>query len=69
MSALAGFGSAVLEAASEMGFQPRVKLLASTTVLSRTAIMHHLLRDTGLDDESVTRAIITELNREEPKNV
>ena len=66
---MAGFGSAVLEAASEMGFRPSVKLLAVDDCFVPHGDHAHLLRDTGLDDESVIRAISTELNREEPKNV
>ena len=66
---MAGFGSSVLEAASEMGFQPRVKLLAVDDYFVPHGDHAHLLRDTGLDDESVIRTIRTELNREESTNV
>lgn len=66
---MAGFGSSVLESASEMGFQPRVKLLAVDDYFVPHGDHAHLLRDTGLDDESVIRTIRTELNREESTNV
>ena len=66
---MAGFGSSVLEAASEMGFQPWVKLLAVDDYFVPHGDHAHLLRDTGLDDESVIRTIRTELNREESTNV
>ncbi len=61
----AGFGSAVLEAAEEMGVSPGITRLGVEDRYIQHGDHKHLLCEVGLDDESILRRIRTTLQKGE----
>ena len=55
--AMGGFGSAVLEYAGAVGATVRIRTLAVGDFFVQHGDHAHLLRDVGLDDESIAQAV------------
>ena len=63
-----GFGSAVLEAAAEMGERPFVTRFGVEDRYIQHGDHKHLLAEVGLDDESILHRILITLKKEEANN-
>ncbi len=63
-----GFGSAVLEAAAEMGVRPSITMIGVGDRFIQHGDHKHLLAEVGLDDESIAKRIRTILKKEVSEN-
>lgn len=63
-----GFGSAVLEYAAESCAKQEITVLAVEDMFVQHGDHAHLLKDVGLDDDSIIQALLTRMGKEETKD-